>query len=230
MRLRPSFFPLRPSAVIGALITLLTGDGCATFQNTPAQDLAWERWEKCNRFATIQLKEIRPNGEVWVTYTEWGVSVPQWQECMHAALEEQKKAGRLAAGAQPPVSASDARGLVRFAYFTDQPPPPGTFLRTTFGRNMPPEIPQFSSGPVTFFYAIKQVGRILSIDLQWIGPDGSRVKSATQIIDQTGRSGSWTWRTHTLEASELRQSGEWKVELRIDQPLVGAYAFVLEPK
>ena len=41
---------------------------CASMGNTLAQDLAWERWEKC-RVGGIVLSHITPDGRIWVTYT-----------------------------------------------------------------------------------------------------------------------------------------------------------------
>src|SRR2546425_13135818 len=36
--------------------------GCSSMGNTLAQDLAWQRWEKCKHFPTIKLKEIKTDG------------------------------------------------------------------------------------------------------------------------------------------------------------------------
>jgi hypothetical protein len=44
---------------------------------------------------------------------------------------------------------------------------------------MPPDVKQFPAGkPVTFLYAVNQVGRVLSVQARWIGPDG---KVATTV-------------------------------------------------
>jgi hypothetical protein len=120
---------------------------------------------------------------------------------------------------------------VRFAYFTDPPPTPGTYLRSGLvGRNMPPDVKQFSaSKPVTFFYAVNQVGRVLPVQARWIGPDGKVAATADQTIDQTGSPGSWTWKTHTPKAGEVAQPGRWQVELLIGGSPVGRYEFVLVP-
>src|SRR2546430_3131907 len=37
--------------------------GCSSMGNTLAQDLAWQRWEKCKHFPTIKLKEIKTRSE-----------------------------------------------------------------------------------------------------------------------------------------------------------------------
>lgn len=52
-----------------ALLPLLTG--CAATQNTVAQDLAWERWQKCNHFRGITLKDIKSDGQIWVLGSRW---------------------------------------------------------------------------------------------------------------------------------------------------------------
>jgi hypothetical protein len=77
---------------------------CATVQNTLAQDLAWERWKKCDHFANIRLKEIRPDGQIWVFYSDVPSDVPAWQECLRKAAEEQAKKRGVAVAAPPPAA------------------------------------------------------------------------------------------------------------------------------
>lgn len=206
------------------LMLSLVSLGCAAIANTPAQDLAWERWKKCDRFPTISLKEIRTNGEIWV-WTQFGSDLNAWGECDKAAWEEQRRAGKTAT-AQPVASAIDTRELIRFAYFTDSPPQSGTFLRSSFWRNMPPEVKQFNSdSPVSFFYGLTQVGRVLKIQGNWIGPDGRSRRVVERTMNQMGQQGSWTWQTQTLGPSELNDTGVWTVELVIEGQPVGRYSF-----
>lgn len=204
----------------------LLAAGCAGLSNTPAQDLAWERWKQCDKFPTITLKDIKPNGEIWI-WTQYGADLAAYRDCARAALAEQIRAGRLTAPSTPPVTAHDAKLLVKFAYFTDQPPSEGTFLHTTFGRNMPPEVKIFGEGSrVTFFYALNQAGRVLKTTSNWIGPDGRVAKTVDQTVSQMRRPGQWTWRTQHAQA-ELSAPGRWVVELLIDGHPVGSYEFVV---
>ena len=79
---------IRPLVAGGALLLLLAG--CASMQNTVAQDLAWERWRKCNHFRTISLKEIKTDGSIWV----WAGETPElsaWRACDSAVRAEQAK-------------------------------------------------------------------------------------------------------------------------------------------
>jgi hypothetical protein len=117
---------------------------------------------------------------------------------MQRALAEQQAAGKMSARAQPPIPQAEVQSLVKFAYFTDSPPATGTFLRSgTLMRNMPPDVTQFSANkPVTFFYALNQVGRVLPVQMRWIDPDGKVATTGEQTIDQTGSAGSWTWKVH----------------------------------
>lgn len=48
----------------------VTAAGCATVRNTPAQDLAWERWQTCDHFATVRLERIELDGRLIVTAYE----------------------------------------------------------------------------------------------------------------------------------------------------------------
>jgi hypothetical protein len=201
--------------------------GCASMMNTPAQDLAWDRWKLCDRFPTVTLKDIKVNGDLWV-WTYYGTDYAAWQACERAARAEQVRTGKLAAAAMPAVSADDAKGLVKFAYFTDQPPAVGTFLHTTFGRNMPPDVKVFPAGSrVTFFYAINQVGRVMTTKANWIAPSGTVTKTQDQTVNQMGRPGTWTWLTQNAGA-ELTDGGRWVVELLIDGHPVGTYEFVVK--
>lgn len=83
---------LRRSSIVLVAIWLLAG--CAMPKNTPAQELALERWQKCSHASTVRLKEIRPNGEIWVFYEDPG-RFAEWQACNRAAYLEQQKAGGL---------------------------------------------------------------------------------------------------------------------------------------
>jgi hypothetical protein len=196
-------------------------------RNTPAQDLAWDRWKKCDRFPTITLKEILTNGDIWV-WTQYGSDLAAWQECERAARTEQVRTGKLGFASRPATGADDAKGLVKFAYFTDQPPVDGTYLRTMRARNMPPEVKAFPLGSrVTFFYAITQAGRLLKIRTNWIAPNGTIAKTAEQTVDQMGLPGEWTWRSQHADV-EITDAGRWVVELLIDGYPAGRYEFVLK--
>jgi hypothetical protein len=74
--------------LFGSALALLTG--CASMQNTIAQDLAWERWRKCSNFQGIRLKDIKPDGQIWVWVADGGEQ-KAWQACDSAARAEQAK-------------------------------------------------------------------------------------------------------------------------------------------
>ena len=146
-------------------------------------------------------------------------------------MNEKLASTKRAANVQPPpLPEADLQKLVKFAYFTDAPPTAGTFLHTTINRNMPPDVREFPTGkPVTFFYAVNQVGRVLPVQMRWVGPDGTVASTANQTVDQTGSAGSWTWKTHTPKAEEIKEPGAWQVELLIAGSPVGRYEFVRVP-
>src|SRR2546425_9661884 len=75
-----------------ALLLLLAG--CASMGNTVAQDLAWERWKKCDHFRTITLKEIKTDGTIWVM-TSYGPDLSAWQACDSRAAAEQAKGDKV---------------------------------------------------------------------------------------------------------------------------------------
>jgi hypothetical protein len=52
---------------LGFVIVMAASTGCATMGNSPAQDLAWERWQACDHFSTISLERIEADGRLIVT-------------------------------------------------------------------------------------------------------------------------------------------------------------------
>ncbi len=54
--------------VWSSLSVPLLAVGCASLPNTPAQDLAWERWRKCGGVAAVRIEEVRPNGQISYWY------------------------------------------------------------------------------------------------------------------------------------------------------------------
>lgn len=87
----------RPLALFVALAAVA---GCAAMQMTLAQELAWEQWKRCDNFTTVSLKEVRVDGQIWVTYYSRG-EYDRWVECIRKAREEQS--GRVGIVAAPPA-------------------------------------------------------------------------------------------------------------------------------
>jgi hypothetical protein len=126
------------SASLRLTIVLLLLAGCATgIRNTLAQDLAWERWQRCNgRYPTIQLKDIKPDGQIWI-WNYGGADLAAVQQCLREAEQEQAKRGAaghtasIVPGAAQSASAWDLpvwkRGY-EWAYRWESPQGSGTFV------------------------------------------------------------------------------------------------------
>jgi len=73
---------------LGICIALVAA-GCTTGAQTLAQDLAYQRWQRCNTFKTIVLQRINTDGGVIVTgrETEQG----QFLGCMAEQAREQRR-------------------------------------------------------------------------------------------------------------------------------------------
>ncbi|HYB69103.1 MAG TPA: hypothetical protein VEH80_00450 [Candidatus Bathyarchaeia archaeon] len=126
------------------------------------------------------------------------------------------------------LSGIEAASLVKFAYFTDEPPAVGTLLYTAFRRNMPPGVKEFTVGKsVTFFYGIQQTGGLLAIQVRWINPDGVVVRTSDQPMDQSKIGALWTWQVDTLDRRDLSSAGVWAVELLISAHRVGRYPLLV---
>src|ERR1051325_9161059 len=83
--------------------------GCQMARMTLAQEMAWDQWKQCDHFAGVQLKEIRQDGQIWVTYTgDYGA----WQDCIRKAREGQAQRGVAAA---PAATAASIQGSAAVA-------------------------------------------------------------------------------------------------------------------
>lgn len=81
------------SIVLG-LVIVATAAGCAAARNTPAQDLAWERWGACNHFSSIAFDRIDLDGRLVVNAYE--VDRAQFAACMTEAAADQVRRGVVA--------------------------------------------------------------------------------------------------------------------------------------
>lgn len=72
-----------------ALAPAMAAAGCMTGAQTVEQDLAYQRWKRCDTFATIVLQRIDTDGRVIVT----GLETEQYQflTCMAEQGREQQK-------------------------------------------------------------------------------------------------------------------------------------------
>jgi hypothetical protein len=77
----------RNSCLVCVLSLMMSLSGCSLPQNTLAQDLAWERWRRCDTIPTVMLKEIRADGQIRVTYTDPG-RLAEWKACDRKARQE----------------------------------------------------------------------------------------------------------------------------------------------
>jgi hypothetical protein len=146
---------------LGIAVLLLAG--CATMQNTVAQDLAWERWRKCNHFRGINLKDIKPDGQIWVWQSD-GSEISAWRACDTAERAEQAKGVK---GTIPPstlaVASPSANGVAEapvwrpgyeWAYRYESPGGNGTFVWSVDREETLDGVPHYviKSGTREIFY------------------------------------------------------------------------------
>jgi hypothetical protein len=77
--------------IVLVALAILMAAGCATSGNTPAQELAWERWGACNRFPTIAFERIEMDGRLVVG--AWEVDGAPFAACVRGAADEQIRRG-----------------------------------------------------------------------------------------------------------------------------------------
>jgi hypothetical protein len=76
---------------IALVVLAILGAGCATSGNTPAQNLAWERWGACNHVGTISLERVEQDGRLVVqAYQVDGVP---FAACVEEAAAAQVRRG-----------------------------------------------------------------------------------------------------------------------------------------
>ena len=78
------------SIVLGLMLVAAVA-GCAAARNTPAQDLAWERWGTCNHFSTITFERIELDGRLVVAAYE--VDHARFAACVREAADDQIRRG-----------------------------------------------------------------------------------------------------------------------------------------
>jgi len=80
---------MRARQVAFAAAAALAAAGCMTGAQTMEQDLAYQRWKRCDTFATIVLQRIDTDGRVIVT-GRTGEQTP-FLNCMAQQAREQQK-------------------------------------------------------------------------------------------------------------------------------------------
>jgi hypothetical protein len=81
--------------VVGYFLVMAASTGCATMGNSPAQELAWERWQACDRFSTISLERIEMDGRLIVTGQ--ALEAAPFTACVRESAAAQVRQGVVAA-------------------------------------------------------------------------------------------------------------------------------------
>jgi len=84
----------RGSIALALLVTMGTAAGCALVGNTPAQELSWERWKTCDRFATIALDRIDTDGRLVVKGQQ--LEAAPFTACVRQVAADQARRGAAA--------------------------------------------------------------------------------------------------------------------------------------
>jgi len=84
---------MRSTALVPLVLAITAAFGCAT-GNTAAQELSWERWKTCDRFATISLDRIDPDGRLVVKGQE--MEATSFRVCVRDAAADQVRRGAIA--------------------------------------------------------------------------------------------------------------------------------------
>ena len=83
------------AVAVGFFLVMAASTGCATLGNSPAQELAWERWQACDRFSTISLERIEMDGRLIVTGQ--ALEAAPFTACVRESAAAQVRQGVVAA-------------------------------------------------------------------------------------------------------------------------------------
>jgi len=72
-----------------ALVPAMAAAGCMTGAQTIEQDLGYQRWKRCDTFATVALKRVDTDGRVTVTGRE--SERDPFLNCLAEQVREQRK-------------------------------------------------------------------------------------------------------------------------------------------
>ena len=78
-------------SIVLSLMLVAAAAGCAAARNTPAQDLAWDRWGACNHFSTITIERVELDGRLVVNGYE--VDGARFSACVREAADDQIRRG-----------------------------------------------------------------------------------------------------------------------------------------
>jgi len=146
-----------------ALLLLLAG--CASMGNTLAQDLAWQRVEKCQRIgAAVTVNRVEPNGTIWYEWRGGSQGVSEFEACLKNAAAEQAKQQRAVPTATAVISRVSADAVsaaspvwkpgYEWAYRYEGPTGNGTFVWSVDREEAIDGVPQYvvKTGTREIFY------------------------------------------------------------------------------
>ena len=97
-------------SILFGLFVMVVAAGCAAVGNTPAQDLAWERWKACDHFSMILLDRVDLDGRLVVTGYEYEAA--QFTACVREAAAAQVRRGVSGSTAAVLVKLYDCQGAM----------------------------------------------------------------------------------------------------------------------
>jgi len=192
------------------LVVVTAVAGCQMARMTLAQEMAWDQWKQCDHFAGVQLKEIRQDGQIWVTYTG---DYAAWQECIRKARAGQAQRGVAAvpAATAAALQGSAAVGPVvapvwkvgeEWAFRYENPSGVGTFVWEVDRIEPLGGIPHYviKTGSRRIYYRVED----LALTREEV--DGKIVREITPSM--------WRWVNFPM-----RVGASWAVKYHEDRPL-----------
>jgi len=219
--------------LVRPLAVFLLFAGCGSLSNTLAQDLAWERWKKCDHFNNVVLQRIELDGRIWVETRNGNADLAPWQACMQQAAAEQASKNR-AAAATPvagPVTPELSLPWVapvwtvgsEWAYQYEGPDGKGTYVLSVVGEAQRDGLKCYvvKSGNRESYYTKDHLAWVTDIDdgaevahntpprpqYSWplaVGKEWEQAVTQENVRDRRTRETIWTWVIEGEEAIMVR--------------------------
>jgi len=204
----------RPVLWASFLLLVLFLASCGSMQSAPQQEATLDAMRACDHFPGVWIDRVEADGRYFVKQNNEG-NWRLFQECVAKYRVDASRAQ---------YAKAEPKDLVYRAHFIKASPPTGMLLQT------PPAVTEFKPDePVTFFLNVYRSGRDYMAKWKWYKPGGILVLQQDSVIREGTGKTARTWVTQVLPSAHVRDSGEWTLEVYLDNQVVRRYPFLVSP-
>lgn len=181
------------------------------------RNLGQEQWDACSHFPSVELVEISDDGTLFVREKNMSGLPVEYQRCVSAVEYSQFKRGD-----REPFE------LIKAGYFTAESPS-GVVYSGGLGKFPRTGVEFDLRSRLRFLYIMRFTGARFDTRVEWYSPTGQRVWKETRENNHRGKTvHSSYYYFSTLPQGSIRERGEWRVKLFLDDVSAGNYSVVLK--